>query len=51
MLQLRQNLTQYPLKHPKTYEIELFVLCIPHTNCSSELEVLFLYKIYTIVAN
>ena len=51
MLQLRQNLTQYLLKHPKRYEIELFVLCIQHTNCSSELEVLFLYKIYTIVAN
>ena len=44
MLQLRQNLTQYLLKHPKRYEIELFILCIPHTNCNGELKVLFLYK-------
>ena len=44
MLQLRQNLTQYLLKHPKRYEIELFILCIPHTNCNGELKVLLLYK-------
>ena len=44
MLQLRQNLTQYLLKHPKRYEIELFILYIPHTNCNGELKVLFLYK-------